>query len=404
MFIRIPDFWVLTLFFLQLVSVNGIKLILELNTGETFSNFVSKYDQFLGSTKLKTQNIGFETISIGQFKAIKGDFGINLLKSAYFDKNIKSITFDRRLELLQVQSFAPKHLARLSQRQKLKGFQEFEYVYDSAAAIGVDIYIFDTGIYRDHPDFSGRVRKGGNFVINDASGESKLLQDPNGHGTAVAGVIGSETFGIAKKANLIDYKVVNKKGYTHVSTILKALNSAVLEIEETKRPSVIVLALGMSQKTHLLNHAIEAVVERGIAVVTGAGNSNQNACELTPASVNGVLTVGAIDINDSDHISEFSNWGACVDIFASGVDVPTLASDAHPNAEKSVVLKSGTSMSAGIAAGLVSYFMGMNDTATEAIKRTKMYGTNGAIPQNDFLFRPFTPNKVLFNCGGDPLW
>jgi subtilisin family serine protease len=60
-----------------------------------------------------------------------------------------------------------------------------------------------------------------------------------------------------------------------------------------------------------------------------AGNTQQDACYVTPANVPEVITVAASDIpnkfdsnaTQEDVIYYWSNLGPCVDIFAAGVDV-----------------------------------------------------------------------------------
>lgn len=50
-----------------------------------------------------------------------------------------------------------------------------DYVYDPSGGYGVDVYVFDTGIYRYHPSFGNRVKVGMDFT-----GEG--MNDDNGHG------------------------------------------------------------------------------------------------------------------------------------------------------------------------------------------------------------------------------
>ena len=61
-------------------------------------------------------------------------------------------------------------------------------------------YVIDSGIAIGHPEFQGR---GKDFT--DGPG------DNNGHGTHVAGLIGSHTYGVAKGVQIIDVKALNSK-------------------------------------------------------------------------------------------------------------------------------------------------------------------------------------------------
>ena len=53
---------------------------------------------------------------------------------------------------------------------------------------------------------------------------------------------------------------------------------------------------------------------QGVTVVVIAGNEYQDACNFSPASATGAITVGSTDKNDT--FSNFSNYGKCVDILA----------------------------------------------------------------------------------------
>ena len=54
-------------------------------------------------------------------------------------------------------------------------------------------------------------------------------------------------------------------------------------------------------------------------MTVAAGNENQNAANVSPARVQGAITVGATTIRDDR--ASFSNFGAVVDIFAPGLNV-----------------------------------------------------------------------------------
>lgn len=96
-------------------------------------------------------------------------------------------------------------MARLSQQGALSSTEALTYSYDSSAGTSVDAYVLDTGIYKEHPEFGGRAVAGADFT-----GEG--LGDRNGHGTHVAGLIGSSTYGVAKNVSIIEVKILNESG------------------------------------------------------------------------------------------------------------------------------------------------------------------------------------------------
>lgn len=85
---------------------------------------------------------------------------------------------------------APWNLQRICQRFYPLNPKKL-FVYDDRAGSNVDVYVMDSGILLSHPEFGGRARLGINL-----SGEPDEPQDVSGHGTHVAGIIGSQTYGI----------------------------------------------------------------------------------------------------------------------------------------------------------------------------------------------------------------
>ena len=71
----------------------------------------------------------------------------------------------------------------------------------------VNIYVVDTGIYCDHSDF---VSKSAGSCIQGIDFVDGSQVDGNGHGTHVAGTAAGATFGIAKDANLIAVRVLDR--------------------------------------------------------------------------------------------------------------------------------------------------------------------------------------------------
>jgi subtilase-type proteinase RRT12 len=375
-----------------LTSVNALEFVIQYNKNFNLDSFVSEFFPKASKTSQSLDQIGIKSFEIGKFKGIIGDFTLGMISHLHNDLNVEAISIDRELVLSEVQENAPEHLTRLSQRQKLRKGQSMDYVYDPSGGIGVDVYVLDSGIQLTHPDFTKRVHKIADFTGQGADQQT----DPVGHGTYVAGVIGSETNGVAKKVNLYDVKVTDSRGRTRLASVVRALNLVVKDSKVTQRPTVVVIPLVM-RKSAILNAAVEAVVGEGIPVIVSAGNDGQAACDYSPASAKGSLTVGSLDAQDN--IASFSNWGPCVDVFAPGVKVQTTSVIGNET-----TTKSGTSLSAGIAAGTVAYYMGMGDTGTQAVERVVKYALTGAISAESLEQHPATTNRILFNGEDDSSW
>ncbi|KAK7204816.1 peptidase S8/S53 domain-containing protein [Myxozyma melibiosi] len=338
-------------------------------------------EQYLDSHPTLRQKL-LRTYSFGKFRAVLADCDDTFVKSLEYNPLVQDISPDIELRAnsITTQTGAPRHLARVSQTGPLSSTSNLTYSYDSTAGTGVDAYVLDTGIYKEHPDFGGRAVVGSDFTGEGAG-------DENGHGTHVAGLIGSATYGVAKNISLIEVKVLNQQGggsVRYCELILAGLDYAVNQRTATGRKSVANLSLGAMYNT-MLNNAITSAVESGLAVVVAAGNDGFPACAFSPASAREALTVGAFD-DAGDSIASFSNWGHCVDVFAPGVAIQSLL-----NSGSGTVVYSGTSMASPIAAGLVGYYMGLGDDEAEAVERVKSTATWGALPWCQVLLRPFTP-------------
>jgi subtilisin family serine protease len=122
------------------------------------------------------------------------------------------------ISAVETQSNAPWGLSRLSSRKP----GATEYLYDSSAGEGTYAYIIDTGIFLEHPDFEGRAI----FGVNLAETEQDDDRDGHGHGTHVAGTVGSATYGVAKKTNLIAVKVLDSEGSGSSSDVIAGMQWA----------------------------------------------------------------------------------------------------------------------------------------------------------------------------------
>lgn len=295
---------------------------------------------------------------------------------------------------VKIQREAPRHLSRLSRRSQLpydfdiedEYSDRYNYYYNKLERGGdVNAYIIDTGIYKEHVDFQGRAVFG-----EDLTGEGP--GDGNGHGTHVAGIVGSKTFGVAKKVNLIEVKALNSKGQGNLTTVISAIEFAVNHCKNSGRKGCVAnLSLG-SMRNSVINQAVKAAHEAGLVVVAAAGNSNINACWNSPASAPEAITVGAFD-DRTDTIAKFSNWGACVDIFASGVKVQSLS---HIPPFKPVAF-SGTSMASPSITGLVVILLEKGVTPTEIKEKINHLATEDLLQKRTLFFKPGTPNRIAFN-------
>lgn len=84
-----------------------------------------------------------------------------------------------------------------------------EYVYDETAGEGTVAYVLDSGIQKTHEEFEGRASFGFNAITGSTTPPWSNISDKSGHGTHVAATIAGKTYGVAKKAKIIDVKVMS---------------------------------------------------------------------------------------------------------------------------------------------------------------------------------------------------
>ncbi len=215
----------------------------------------------------------------------------------------------------------------------------------AGSGVGVNVYVIDTGVYASNAEFAGRVIPG-YTAVSDGRGTT----DCHGHGSHVAGTVAGNTFGLANQATIVPVRVLDCAGSGSTSGVIGGINW-MINHHVAGQPAVANLSLGGAYD-YATNDAIERAVADGITVVVAAGNESTDSCTKSPASAPNAITVGATASDDSRAF--YSNFGACIDIFAPGSSIIS----AGISGTTATAQMSGTSMASPHVAGVAAIILG----------------------------------------------
>lgn len=235
-------------------------------------------------------------------------------------------------------------------------FQDFWTRQGTEGSEDVVVAVVDTGLQLEHPDIkdSPNIAPGWDMVSdprmgNDGDGRDSDPNDPGDlcdpsvpyaadtfHGTHVAGTIGAaatnNASGVAGGA--WNVKIVPVRALGKCGGRLSDINDAIRwagglipaedeegnEIWNDNPADVINLSIGLFEYCPAsLQDAIDSVTERGVIVVSAAGNARVATQYYAPGGCANVITVAAGDARGV--IAPYSNFGPEVDILAPGGDL-----------------------------------------------------------------------------------
>ena len=143
-----------------------------------------------------------------------------------------------------------------------------------APGTGVRVYLLDGSVDLALPEFQGRASLGVDVVTAPGVGE-----DCARHGTDVAGAIGGATSGSAPAASLVSIRVLDCAGTGTVSQLLAGIDWVTAN---AIHPAVATVS-ATSAASEALDAAVRRSIETGITYVAAAGNTNADACDVSPA-------------------------------------------------------------------------------------------------------------------------
>jgi len=309
------------------------------------------------------------------------DFDELQVRAMARDPRVRFIEQDAVVHIAVTETNATWGLDRIDQRDRPV---DRLYTYFASGA-GVHAYVIDTGILATHQEFTGRVGNG--FA---AIADGRGTQDCNGHGTHVSGTLGGTVFGVAKRVTLHPVRVLDCNGGGTTSGVIQGVDWVT---QNHVAPAVANMSLGGGIST-ALDEAVRNSIASGVVYAVAAGNENANACNGSPSRVGQALTVGAS--TNVDARASFSNFGACVDLFAPGQTITS----AWLTSNTATRVLSGTSMASPHVAGAAALVLETNRTATAVVVAQTI--VNNASLNKLANIGAGSPNRLLFTLAATP--
>ena len=270
-----------------------------------------------------------------------------------------------------------------------------------AAGQGITWAVLDTGLRADHPHFKAANDGNGSLIdaVWDCTQPGKPVsiakaQDPDGHGTHVAGIIsGKEAAGphrgVAPRATLVVYKVLDDQGEGEDAWIIKALDHIAQRNANsgaTVQLHGINLSLGGPFDATVYGCGFSPICAElrrqwrdGVLVVVACGNEGQLQVQTAggevdlntamsigdPANLEDCIAVGSVHA-DKPHlygVSSFSSRGPTADgrpkpdVVAPGERISSCNASFHAGKGDLYRVESGTSMAAPHVSGLLAAFL-----------------------------------------------
>ncbi len=269
----------------------------------------------------------------------------------------------------------------------------------TVGSTNVIVGIIDSGIRYTHNDLAAQMWRNPAEVVGDAQDNDANTyvddvfgingitgsgdpNDDNGHGTRVAGVIGSAPnngrshVGVAWNVRLMALKATDVFGNPRNSAIIRCVDYAVRNGAKV---------LNCSFETYSFDPQLFAIFNyarsNGVLVVASAGNFGVNIDQFAayPAAfgLDNIISVAALDRRDG--LASYSNYGRNnVHVGAPGVEIASTYFQSDNSYDISTLdrsLQDGTSMAAAHVSGVAALVFSLTNTMTYSEVRNRILFT-----------------------------
>ena len=272
------------------------------------------------------------------------------------------------------------------------------------------VAVIDSGVDASHPDLADNIwvnpgevpgnglDDDGNGLVDDVSGWDFVYDDPSpsdplGHGTHVAGTIaalvgnaGRGIAGVAPYARILRLRALNESGSGNATDLAEAVDYAV-----AVGANITSNSWGGPQTSFVISNAFAAAEAAGLLNVSSAGNGNKDVSGQSPANLDAVMAVAAVEHDDER--ASFSNFGGLIEISAAGFNILSLNANGGDNriaaarpanvVDGDYLTLSGTSMACPHVSAAAAVLMSAHpDESAEEIRGRVMAGARSIDAQN----------------------
>lgn len=284
----------------------------------------------------------------------------------------------------------------------------------TAASDDVTVAVIDGGVDVLHPDLDSRIWTNdaetangldddSNGCVDDLTGCSfqssppnGSVQDQDGHGTFVAGLVAAErnngegVAGIASNARIMPVRALDSNGGGTTEQLAESILYAARNGADVLNLSLVLPPIGFVCPTDpIVGDALaEAATVHGASIIAAAGNFGIDCVGFPASSTYAVAVGGSGPAEDSDRHAPFSQWGPEVDVAAPAMGLvstcpaptpsPTYYCPGTPYGEGD-----GTSFAAPIVSGVAAMLLGADPSLSPSAVESTLRDTARVVPDEN---------------------
>lgn len=258
-----------------------------------------------------------------------------------------------------------------------------------ATGAGVSVAVVDKGVDMQHPDLAEPLSGMPHFNFYDSNTFAGPISPAEGHGTAVAGLIGARgkngvgVSGVAPDAKLASWVIFSLDASMGISDLQLYYmfqyesNSVPIQNHSWGNADFFQIPLGMLADVGISNSITFGRDGKGVIMIRSAGNYRENLANANDDGYKNdprVIVVGAV--RQDGEVTSYSNPGVCLLVAAPSGDTidgfPNVVTTDTPGAidfphlpeDSNYGLFSGTSASTPVVSGIVALMLQANPNLT----------------------------------------